>query len=283
MFETNNMKEMAKMVTATVQTDAGCVREANEDSGRHVLPNDPETQFKKGILTIVADGMGGHASGEIASQMAVDLISEIYYADKSHSAPDALKNAIEQANKQIYKTSLTDEKMFGMGTTVIALVLLNDKAFCAHVGDSRLYRLRGQNMQMLTLDHSQVMEMVKYGIISMEEARIHDDKNVILRAVGTQPIVEAELSESFTVEAGDQFLLCSDGLCDMLEDEAIREIWAAAKDVHTAGEQLIHQAKENGGHDNITVGIVRIAAAGEMEASKNVRITREIEIGESSN
>jgi protein phosphatase len=274
------MKEMAKTVTATVQTDAGCVREANEDSGRHVLPNDPETQFKKGILTIVADGMGGHASGEIASQMAVDLISEIYYADKSHSAPDALKNAIEQANKQIFETSLTDEKMFGMGTTVIALVLLNDKAFSAHVGDSRLYRLRGQNMEMMTLDHSQVMEMVKYGIISMEEARNHDDKNVILRAVGTQPVVEAELSEPFTVEAGDQFLLCSDGLCDMLEDEEIRGIWATARDVHAAGEQLINQAKENGGHDNITVGIVRVAAEGEMEASKNVRITREIEIGD---
>ncbi len=140
MFETHklNMKEAAKTVTATVQTDAGCVREANEDSGRHVLPNDPETQFKKGILTIVADGMGGHASGEVASQMAVDLISEIYYADKKHSAPDALKNAIEQANKKIFETSLTDEKMFGMGTTVIALVLLNGKAFSAHVANDAL-------------------------------------------------------------------------------------------------------------------------------------------------
>ncbi len=284
MFEKHksNMKEAAKTVTATVQTDPGCVREANEDSGRHVLPNDPETQFKKGILTIVADGMGGHASGEIASQMAVDLISDIYYADKTKSAPDALKNAIEQANKQIYEISLTDEKMFGMGTTVIALVLLNDTAFSAHVGDSRLYRLRGQDMKMMTLDHSQVMEMVKYGIISMDEARNHDDKNVILRAVGTQPAVEVEVSEAVAVEEGDQFLLCSDGLCDMLEDEKMREIWAAASDVHAAGEQLINEAKENGGHDNITVGIVRIAAAGEMEASKNVRITREIEIGDSS-
>lgn len=275
-MEFNMNTGLAKTVTATVQTDAGCVREANEDSGRHVLPNDPETQFKKGILTIVADGMGGHASGEIASQMAVDLISEIYYADKTKSAPDALKNAIEQANKQIYETSLTDEKMFGMGTTVIALVLLNDKAFSAHVGDSRLYRLRGQNMEMMTLDHSQVMEMVKYGIISMEEARNHDDKNVILRAVGTQPAVEVELSESFTVEASDQFLLCSDGLCDMLTDDEILQTWAAAADVHAAGENLIEAAKERGGHDNITVGIVRVSAEGEMQTSRNVRITREI-------
>lgn len=278
MLETRNfnMNETAKTVTASVQTDPGCVREANEDSGRHVLPNDPETQYRKGTLTIVADGMGGHASGEVASQMAVDLISTIYYADTSRSAPDALRNAIEQASAQIYETSLTDEKLFGMGTTVIALVLLNEQAFCAHVGDSRLYRRRGKKMEMLTIDHSQVMEMVKYGIISMEEARNHDDKNVILRAVGTQPIVEVEVSKPFTVEANDQFLLCSDGLCDMLTDEEILQTWSSTGDVHTAGERLINEAKNRGGHDNITVGIVRVSPQGEAEASKNVRVTREV-------
>jgi len=266
----------AKTVTASVQTDAGCVREANEDSGRHIKPNDAETQHRKGTLTIVADGMGGHASGEVASQMAVELISEIYYADQTNSAPDALRNAIEQANGQIYQTSLTDEKLFGMGTTVIALVLLNDAAFSAHVGDSRLYRRRGQTMEMMTLDHSQVMEMVKYGIISMEEARNHDDKNVILRAVGTQPTVEVEVSDVFPIEPNDEFLLCSDGLCDMLDDDEILQTWLAASDVHTAVENLIEAAKESGGHDNITVGIVRVSKAGEMQASRNVRVTREI-------
>jgi len=267
-----------KTVIASVQTDAGCVREANEDSGRHVKPSDAETQVKKGILTVVADGMGGHASGEVASQMAVELISEIYYADAERSAPAALRNAVEQASSQIYETSLRDEKFFGMGTTVIALVLLNDRAFSAHVGDSRLYRLRNQNMEMLTLDHSQVMEMVKYGIISMEEARNHDDKNVILRAVGTQPTVEVEVSDMFAIESGDEFLLCSDGLCDMLTDEEILETWTAAADIHQAGENLIEAAKQSGGHDNITVGIVRVSAEGEMQASRSVRVTREIEI-----
>jgi protein phosphatase len=210
--------------------------------------------------------------------MAVDLISEIYYADPNNSAPDALKNAIEQASNQIYETSLTDEKMFGMGTTVIALVLQNERAFSAHVGDSRLYRLRAGQMKMMTIDHSQVMEMVKYGIISMEEARNHDDKNVILRAVGTQLAVEAEVSETFAVESGDEFLLCSDGLCDMLTDEEILQTWKSANDVHTASEQLIEAAKERGGHDNITVGIVKISAQGEAETGGNIRITREIEI-----
>ena len=271
-----NGESATKTVTASVQTDAGCVREANEDSGRHVKPSDAETQNKKGTLTIVADGMGGHASGEVASQMAVELISEIYYADQENDAPDALRNAIEQASNQIYETSISDEKYFGMGTTVIALVLLNDRAFSAHVGDSRLYRRRENTLEMLTLDHSQVMEMVKYGIISMEEARNHDDKNVILRAVGTQPTVEVEVSDVFLIEAGDEFLLCSDGLCDMLTDDEILETWTAAADVHQAGESLIEAAKERGGHDNITVGIVRVSAQGEMQASRNVRITREI-------
>jgi protein phosphatase len=273
-----NGESAVKTVTASVQTDAGCVREANEDSGRHVKPSDLETQTRKGTLTIVADGMGGHASGEVASQMAVELISEIYYADETNSAPNALRNAIEQANRLIYETSLTDEKLFGMGTTVIALVLLNDTAFSAHVGDSRLYRLRGNHMEMMTFDHSQVMEMVKYGIISMEEARNHDDKNVILRAVGTQSIVEVEVSELFSVEEDDEFLLCSDGLCDMLDDREILQTWLAAEDVHSAGESLIHEAKERGGHDNITVGIVRIAASGGTETSQHVRVTREIKI-----
>ncbi len=265
-------------VVASVQTDVGCVREANEDSGRHILPNDAETRNKKGILTIVADGMGGHASGEVASQMAVDLIGEIYYADRKTDSPDALKNAIETASAQIYETSLTDEKMFGMGTTVIALILQNGSAFSAHVGDSRLYRLRAGQMEMMTIDHSQVMEMVKYGIISMEEARSHDDKNVILRAVGTQPAVEAEVSETFAVETGDEFLLCSDGLCDMLADEEIARIWTAAADVHTACERLIEAAKQSGGHDNITVGIVKVSGEGAAETGGDVRITREIEI-----
>lgn len=270
----------AKIITASVQSDTGCVREANEDNGRHIRPNDPETQQRKGILTIVADGMGGHASGEVASEMAVELIGKIYYENTvSVSAPEALRNAIEQASHQIYETSQTDKKYLGMGTTLVALVLLNDKAFTAHVGDSRIYRLRGLEMEMLTLDHSQVMEMVKCGVLSMEEARHHDDKNVILRAVGTQPTVEVEVSAPFAVETGDEFLLCSDGLSDMVEDTEIRQIWLSTHDAYSTAEMLISKAKQHGGHDNVTVGIIRVAAA-ETAAAANgkVRVTRETEV-----
>ena len=278
MRETRQIRteEINKTVIASVQTDTGCVREANEDAGRHVQPNDIETQVRKGTLTIVADGMGGHASGEVASAMAVDLIAELYYADSQNAPTAALKNAIETASQSIYQHSLTAEKLFGMGTTVVALALFEDSAIAAHVGDSRLYRLRGGRLEMLTLDHSQVMEMVKHGILSMDEARNHDDKNVILRAVGTQTTVEAEVSPPFAVEVGDAFLLCSDGLSDMIDDFQIEQIMNSSPDIHAACERLIEEAKSAGGHDNITAVIVQISA--EEAKAKTVRATRDIQL-----
>ncbi|MEQ1922317.1 MAG: Stp1/IreP family PP2C-type Ser/Thr phosphatase [Pyrinomonadaceae bacterium] len=279
MLETRkiDLTEGAIKIVASIQTDPGCVREANEDSGRHVSPGDDVTRITKGTLTIVADGMGGHASGEVASQMAVELISEFYYADAQMPAGDALQNAIEQANAEIYYASTSDEQYFGMGTTVIALALLGDTAISAHVGDSRLYRMRNRSLEMLTLDHSQVMEMVKHGVLSLEEARDHEDKNVILRAVGTQPSVEVEVSDPFAVEFGDLFLLCSDGLSDMLEDIEIEAILNSEANAHDACERLIAEAKNNGGHDNITVGIVSVGVDAIMGSRGSVRVTREVE------
>jgi protein phosphatase len=271
-----NLDPVNITVIASVQTDAGCVREANEDSGRHVSPNDHETRISKGTLTIVADGMGGHASGEVASQMAIELISEAYYASPDLSATSALQDAVERANAAIYQSSLTDERYFGMGTTVIALVLQNDKAFAAHVGDSRLYRMRGGSLELMTMDHSQVMEMVKHGIITIDQARNHDDKNVILRAVGTQPTVEVEITGPFEIEVGDLFLLCSDGLTDMVDDAEIESILSSETNIHLLSDRLIAAAKANGGHDNITAGLVRVSTRDQAEVSSHVRVTREI-------
>ena len=276
MFETRKIEISSPSILASVQTDPGCVREANEDSGLHINPNDPDLKARRGALTVVADGMGGHASGEVASQMAVDLITELYYADNGLSAPEALRNAIELASSQIYTASNSSDDYAGMGTTVIALAIKDGMAFSAHVGDSRLYRFRNRSLEMLTLDHSQVMEMVKHGVITMEQARVHEDKNVILRAVGTQEAVEVEVSDEFPVLPGDIFLLCSDGLSDMLDDTEIEAILRRGGDQHTASEELIAAAKANGGHDNITVGLVKIAS-GEPAGDDNVRITREVE------
>lgn len=276
MLETREVRYIPPSIKASVITDVGCVREANEDRGRHISPRDFETQAKRGTLTIVADGMGGHASGEVASQMAIELIGEHYYADLVNDVADALQNAIQLANYEIYETSISDEKYYGMGTTVIALVLLDNIGYAAHVGDSRLYRLREGKLKQMTMDHSQVMEMFKQGIISWEETKNHDDKNIILRAVGTQKMVEAEISKAFSIEPNDEYLLCSDGLCDMLEEDEIRRIWTRSNNVYEASESLVQRAKDNGGHDNVTVAIVRVPGEKDAVISRKTRITREV-------
>ena len=266
-------------IVASIQTDKGCVREANEDSGRYIKPNDTALLAAKGMLFVVADGMGGHASGEVASGMAVELVSRLYYQDQESPTEAALKRAVEEANRLIYAASLKDEKLGGMGTTCTALVLQQGHAYSAHVGDSRLYMQRGGQLYLMSEDHSAVMEMVKHGIISADEARHHADKNVILRALGTSPEVEADVWEKpLPIQVGDQFLLCSDGLYDLVEDEEIGHMLTAAADPHAACEQLIELAKQRGGHDNITVAIINLQPAGEGPAdAQNLRITREVE------
>jgi PPM family protein phosphatase len=262
-------------LTASVQTDAGCVRANNEDCGRYVSPSDADVLAAKGVLAVVADGMGGHASGEVASHLAVEVISRVYY-EAEGDAHAALGKAIEQANREIFRAASEKESLKGMGTTCVALAVKGRQAYCAHVGDSRLYVVRDGQIYQLTEDHSAVMEMVKLGIISREDARHHPDKNVILRAVGTQAEVAVETwREPADVRAGDQFLLCSDGLSDLVAADEIRDMLKAA-DPHAASAALIALAKERGGHDNITVAVVRVGAAGEAE-NRSVRETREVE------
>jgi len=245
----------------SMKSDVGCVRELNEDSGRYVQPVDPEVLQRKGVLIVVADGMGGHTAGEVASGMAVDVVSRAYY-DDSGDARSALENAFHEANKAIHNEAEKDASKNGMGTTCTALVLLNGTAVSAHVGDSRLYLIRDDSIYLMTEDHSAVMEMVKAGLITQEQARHHPEKNVILRAMGSHPEVEvATWQEPFPVRAGDRFLLCSDGLYDLVADDELKRI-ALLSVPQTACEHLIALAKERGGHDNITVGIVNLKPQG---------------------
>jgi len=264
-------------IDASVQTDKGCVREINEDSGRMVRPADPQLLAAKGTLVVVADGMGGHSAGEVASQMAADVVSRLYYDSPSEPGA-ALKGAVEEANRCIHAAAAADESKHGMGTTCTALALCAGTAYAAHVGDSRLYMLREGRLYQLSEDHSAVNEMVKLGIITKEQARTHEDKNVILRALGTTPEVEVSTVEPFGVRVGDQYLLCSDGLYDLVTDEEIASALAGASDVHAAGERLIALAKERGGHDNITVGIIAIMPEGTAAAeAQDAPTTREVE------
>lgn len=264
-------------VLATIQTDPGCVRDVNEDASRFISPNDPEVLLKKGALLIVADGMGGHSAGEVASGMAVETISRIYFEIEGNPG-DSLKAAFTEANSRIYEASKSNEKLAGMGTTCTALVVQNNSALAAHVGDSRLYLIRGGEIYLMTEDHSAVMEMVKLGIISMEEARHHEDKNVIVRALGTAPQVEVSMWENpLEVREHDQFVLCSDGLTDLVEDKEIKSVVLSANDSHSACESLIRLTKKRGGYDNITVGILRVEQSGFAEP-KDLRETREVEV-----
>jgi protein phosphatase len=264
-------------IDASVQTDKGCVREINEDSGRMVRPADPALLATKGTLVVVADGMGGHSAGEVASQMAADIVTRLYYEARAKPG-DALRQAVEEANRQIHAAAAADESKHGMGTTCTALALCQSTAYAAHVGDSRLYMLRDKQLYQLSEDHSAVNEMVKLGLITKEQARTHEDKNVILRALGTNPEVEVSVLEPFRVREGDRYLLCSDGLHDLVLEDEIASLLSETEDIHSAGERLIAMAKERGGHDNITVGIIAIMPEGTAAAEAgNMRATRELE------
>lgn len=279
-------KESVKETVALVQpgkfdlvvgmlSDVGCVRELNEDSGTYIQPDDPELLRSKGLLIVVADGMGGHSAGEVASRLAIDVITRAYYEDEGDPR-SALENAFHEANNAIHKAAEKDASKNGMGTTCTALVLQNGTAISAHVGDSRLYLVREGAIYLMTEDHSAVMEMVKVGLITLEQARHHPEKNVILRAMGSHAEVEVTTwQEPFPVRAGDRFLLCSDGLYDLVEDEEIKRIVMLSAPP-TACESLIALAKERGGHDNITVGIVSLRPEGEAD-SRPVPETRQAE------
>jgi protein phosphatase len=262
-------------IVCSLQTDVGCHREVNEDRGLLKQPGDPELKLSKGLLMLVCDGMGGHSAGEVASELAVDVISHAYFDDPAEPQT-ALTNAIHEANRRVYQKSQATASLSGMGTTCSALVIWGDSAMAAHIGDSRVYLIRNGQIYLMTEDHSAVMEMVRQGVLSREDARHHPDKNVILRALGSQPEVEVTTWEHpLRVRAGDAFLVCSDGLYDLVEDQEMLEI-VKSREPLSACETLIARAKERGGHDNITVGILSLKPLRAEE--RRIRDTREVEV-----
>lgn len=247
-------------IEASVMTDIGRVRENNEDSIVFVRPEAPEQLKAKGCLAVVADGMGGHKGGEVASHLAVTVVPEAYYAH-SGRCRDALGAAVESANGEIYRTAQENPEYAGMGTTCTALAIKGGLAFCAHVGDSRLYLVRNGETYQMTEDHSLVMDMVRQGLLSFEEARHHPSRNVITRSVGTNASVEVSAWEqSFPVRDGDLFILCTDGLHEYVEDEELLA-FAGREDLAGTCRALIELAKSRGGQDNLSVGLIRIGNA----------------------
>lgn len=245
-------------------SDVGKKREKNEDS--YLVADDIS-------LFTVADGMGGHQGGDIASRIAVATIEETVRAlendpemtlqeeaampIKAGEYQGYLRYSIQLASQRIFEKASVDTTLRGMGTTTVALLFRNNKAYIANVGDSRAYRIRGDNIDQITKDHSLVGEQIRAGILSEADARSHRLKNIITRSVGFQEEVDADI-DIRVVREGDRFLLCSDGLSNMIENDEIRDI-VAVNDPELACRRLIDIANERGGDDNITVVIVEVS------------------------
>lgn len=238
-------------------SDIGMRRSENQDSMNFVSPEEKELLRKRGCLVMVADGMGGAAGGREASQMAVSIVPMNYFQSDGEDILECLKRAFEEANLEIFRRSQGDPSLKGMGTTATAIVFIDGKYFSAHIGDTRLYRLRKHELKQLSVDHSMVSQMVRDGLISAAEAKNHPQRNVLIRSMGIQESAKIDF-HSDEVKAGDLYILCTDGLHGLVPDEDIAEI-ADSKPLDLACESLVTLAKDRGGYDNITVQIARIA------------------------
>ncbi|RMH00542.1 MAG: Stp1/IreP family PP2C-type Ser/Thr phosphatase [Deltaproteobacteria bacterium] len=246
------------------KTDVGRVRALNEDS-LHVPTDMP--------LVVVADGMGGHAAGEVASRTAVDTILEYFQATGDEPVPtwplrlpqlqvdrDRMATAIKLANVRIYEMGKNEEGKKGMGTTVEALYFAQGRYYIGHVGDSRVYLLRGDRLTLLTEDHSLLNDYRRMREMTPEEIRDFPHKNVVVRALGLAENVYVDVYVD-QFEEGDVFLLCSDGLSDMLDDAEIRDVLVEEDNLDKAAAKLVDAANEAGGKDNITAALARVEPA----------------------
>ncbi len=266
-FEADNLRMAAAVslrskVKLVGQSHTGKVREHNEDT----IAFDADLG-----LMVLADGMGGYNAGEVASGIAVKTIVNLVRdsADREDlSATDpatgltrrsiVLRDAVLRANKVIFQTAKTQPQCEGMGTTVVGALFYDDRVTIAHVGDSRMYRVRGNKLEQVTSDHSLLQELVDRGFYSPEEAQRAANKNYVTRALGVEPAVEVEIQED-VVQKGDRYLICSDGLSDMVEDADIHlTVNTFGANLDTVAKQLIQLANDNGGRDNISVLMAQV-------------------------
>lgn len=241
-------------LVAVKLSDTGRVRPHNEDYVDFYEPPDPAERARKGRIYLVADGMGGHQAGEVASRGAVEQAIAHYYADPSRDVGRSLVRAVQGANEQIHAQAKADPSKSGMGTTLVAAVVLGRRVYVANVGDSRAYLINKTNMTQITEDHSWVEEQVRAGLLTHEQAKRHPQRNLVTRALGSKPSVEVDLFEG-EISQGDVLLLCSDGLTGRVDDREIAAI-IRAHPPHEAARMLVAAANERGGGDNITVLIV---------------------------
>ena len=243
-------------------TDPGMVRSHNEDS----IASDPANG-----LVVLADGMGGYNAGEVASGMATTVITteiqqllgkvQPYQIDEETKAPVAgrmIREQVLKANTSIYQAAQSQPQSAGMGSTLVVCLFYDDKMTVGHLGDSRLYMLRDGKFSQVTRDHSLLQEQIDSGIITADQAKHAQHKNLVTKALGIGPTVEPEVRE-YATRPGDIYLLCSDGLCDMVDDEDMgMTLQALGGNLKLAAQQLVQMANDNGGKDNVSVILVRV-------------------------
>jgi serine/threonine protein phosphatase PrpC len=247
-------------VKFVARSEIGHARENNEDKFDFYEPDEEPLLAARGSVYLVCDGMGGHNAGQIASELAAKQFLHAYY-HLGGTAQEAARHAILQAHHYIAEMASKIPSRYGMGTTLTALILKQDEGILAHVGDSRCYRLREGAFEQLSRDHTLVAHLAAQGILTPEQAKYHPQRNVIRQAVGvadpSEPL-EPDI-ETFALQAGDLYLLCSDGLTDMVDDAEIEAILRDEPPTRAAW-RLVDRALANGGRDNITVALVRVAA-----------------------
>lgn len=244
-------------------THIGLSRSENQDSYGKFPRDDDRLNAQPGQLFVVADGMGGHNAGQVASQLAVEKISEVFLSNLAEDISFILTTAFIKANSEIQHKAANNPNFEGMGTTCSALALTEDMAYIAHVGDSRIYRINRNEIKQLTEDHSHVGEMQRLGVLTKEEAENHPNRSYLTRALGAKPDIEVDVYENIKFNSGDYFLLCSDGLVKVEEKEMQRIV--LSRPPRKACKKLIQMANARDGHDNVTVMIVKIESKSNLK------------------
>jgi serine/threonine protein phosphatase PrpC len=248
---------LAKLSWA-LRSEPGEVRPHNEDCAGAYAPTTPDDVWDRGPLWVVADGLGGHAAGEVASRLTVDTMLATWSGGAPNAPAQSLRTAVRNANTAVVDAALEASKR-GMGTTVTALTLAGREAVIAHVGDSRAYRVRGGECTQLTADHSRVGEMLRMKMITPEQAANHPARSMLTRSLGAQMTVQVDLVKD-PIETGDVFVVCTDGLWDVVPRGDIAGVVAESAVAYEAADRLVELALRRGSADNVTCVVVRVSS-----------------------
>ncbi len=253
----NDSQPRRLIVRAVLRTDTGLVRSENQDFGALTTPAEETVSHPGGRLMIVADGMGGHRGGATASRLAAETVKAQYLDSETTDIPTALRASLSRANARIYSEAQSTPELRGMGTTTSVLAVREGEGWLAHVGDSRIYMVRGDEIKQLTDDHSLVATMVREGLLTAQEAETHPRRNVLQRSMGVAEDVEIDVKGPIELQEGDTFILCSDGLHGVVKEEELKDV-VEAMPIAEAADEFLRRALARGAPDNVTVIVARV-------------------------